>query len=213
MTTTATSSSESSSTRITRLFESDLTELGQIEFKKSSTSGSSTTKTTSLSCQVYGVRLSRLLLPSPLCTSLKARTRRAFELKRSRDLIHTVCALYDTCLPDIGAQSVYDCVTAPKSFTVLIVKSDSASLNDLIGDNQEKDGNSSEYSSDDCLSEVENQDEDSTNRPFKNVFSDADDSDDDGDDEDDEEDAAVDNTLGVKSYLKENGLSKVYNDL
>jgi hypothetical protein len=65
---------------------------------------------------------------------------------------------------------------------------------------------SSEYETDDCLSDVIDDDEDDVagKRPFKNLFSD-DDSDDDDDDEDsDAEDVENDNTTGVKSYLQEN---------
>ncbi len=73
-----------------------------------------------LNTSVYCIRLGRLLKPTN--KHIRDVIKQKFQLSRTRDLIHTVCALYDNSLPDIGAQSVYDCVCSPKSFTICVLK-------------------------------------------------------------------------------------------
>lgn len=208
---TESSSSSSSSTKKS-VFENDLTEIGRIQLtkKKSKTKKGGNEDNKSIECRVYSVRLARLLSHNNNEASrvLKSRVRQEFGVARSRDLIHTVCALYDTCLPDIGAQSVYDCVTAPRSHTILIVRGCCDDEN--CATSTAATAESSEYDSDDRLSTVlgddDDDDQNDKSHPFKDLFSDDDDeSDNDDDDEDsDEDETEGDNTTGVRSFLQQN---------
>lgn len=210
------------------LFECDLTHLGRVEFK-SSKSNDYSQPSQPLACQIYAIRLGHLLPCKerrPLAyLKLKRQLHKILGLKRSRDLVHTVAALYDNCLPDIGASSVYDCVTAAKAYTVLVLKEE-AVVNDEVTEREERGEREGEtennefvvkselssYESDDCLNSVmeEGEDEEEVKRVFKRVFSDEEGDGDEESDEDDElEDDEDDNTAGVKSFLKENGQSKV----
>lgn len=216
----------------TTIFESDLTRIGRVVFKtkkptkdkkkdtdknniSSEEKDDQKEEEVTLACQVYSIRLGRLLESSsslPSVVSLRRRARHLFDLKRTRDLIHTVSALYDTCLPDIGAQSVYDCVTAAKSFTILVVRDsylgdESHFVDDSTGaESKQAAVEQSEYESDDCLSVVmEGADEyEEKTRLFKNVFSDVQDEDEDDEEEESGEESDEDNTMGVKSFLNQN---------
>jgi hypothetical protein len=205
------------------LFECDLTHLGRVEFK-SSKSNDYSQPSQPLACQIYSIRLGHLLPNKerrPLAyLKLKRQLHKILGLKRSRDLVHTVAALYDNCLPDIGASSVYDCVTAAKAYTVLVLKDEAVVNDDEVTERGERESETetnefvkselSSYESDDCLSSVMEEGEVEEKRVFKRVFSDEEGDGDEESDEDDElEDAEEDNTAGVKSFLKENGQSKV----
>ncbi len=111
------------------LFQLDYSFIGAHKFpyrvQPDSASSSSSPQPDALNTHVYCIRLSRLLKPSDAANKpVRHVIKQKFQLGRTRDLIHTVCALYDNSLPDIGAQSVYDCVCSPKSFTICVVKQD-----------------------------------------------------------------------------------------
>lgn len=175
------------------IFDNELTDMGRVEFRKDSLL---------LPCRVYSVRLGRLISNSS--PNLRTRVLEIFNLKRSRDLIHTITALYDVCLPNIGAQAVYDCIADPKAFTVVVMSDvDEPNESQFVSSSDAAD--QSEYESEDCLSTLMDEIENEEVPVFKNVFSDgsADD-----EDESESEEEGEDNTVGVRSYLKQNTASK-----
>lgn len=176
------------------LFQIDYSFIGNNKFKKRARSkapidldsgceGSEFVKTS-----VYCIRLNRLIKPEN--KNARDIIKKKFQIDRTRDLIHTICALYDNSLPDIGPQSIYDCVCSPKSFTICVLKEDDTQL--LDKDSQ------SLYGSNDDLKAIENQREE-PDSIFSNLFSDEED-----DDESDSDfSKKVDFTHGLKSFLKE----------
>jgi ribosomal protein S18 acetylase RimI-like enzyme len=148
---------------------------------------------------IYSINISKILESSN--TSRKS-IKKKFQLKRFNDLIHTICALYDNVLPDIGPNSVYECISATKSYTIMIIKNDvnaEENNDDTDGDKE------SLYNETDCLSQLEEENPEPDSL-FKNVFSDSDEEEDDDDDDDDEDDekANADVTQGLKSFLAKN---------
>lgn len=145
-----------------------------------------------LRTSVYCIRLNRLLKDKAENKAARQTIKQKFKLKRTRDLVHTICALYDNSLPDIGAQSVYDCICSPKSFTICVLKE---------SDNNEKpldpeEDVASVYGSHDNLKSIEDAHE-YPESCFSNMFSDPEES-----EEDDSEGSnKMDFTYGLKTFV------------
>lgn len=162
---------------------------------------------------VYCIRLHRLLKTNN--KRVRSIVKKIFKLDRVRDLVHAICALYDNSLPDIGASSLYDCICAPKAYTICVVKQDSDDTSEIYDEINTDDDTSSTYGSDDCLEKLE----DSIKQPdsvFSRLFSDdesetsEDDSKQEKEDEDEDEDEESDGnnfTNGIKSFLDSNKLT------
>ena len=153
---------------------------------------------------VYSINISKVL---HLNESTRKKIKTSFKLKRFRDLIHSVCALYDNSLPDIGPSSVYDCLCAPKSYTILITKNLATNNGN---DDDEEEGNESDkesvYNDEDCLSKLEEENPEPEGL-FKDIYSDNEDLEIDTENEcEDGEDE--DFTLGLKTFLDENNTKK-----
>jgi ribosomal protein S18 acetylase RimI-like enzyme len=160
-----------------------------------------------INTNVYCIRLNRLLKSNN--KKVRQIIKKIFKLNRIRDLVHAICALYDNCLPDIGASSLYDCICAPKAYTICVVRKEDDSENN--NENTEDDDDSvSVYDSNDCLEKIE----DLTNQPdsiFAKLFSDDDEDDDELADESSESDEEQDEnnfTNGLKSFLEANKKNK-----
>ncbi len=129
-------------------------------------------------------------------------------------MVHAICALYDNSLPDIGASSLYDCICAPKAYTICVVRKDDTATDDQDQVSlNENDDSSSVYDSSDCLEKIEElyKQPDSI---FSKLFSDdeddeTDDVDQETDDNEEDEESDENNfTNGLKSFLDSNKESK-----
>ena len=97
------------------LFAQAFTLVGQTTFAKREKSDKV------VSVRVYSINLSKVLDAS---RSERVAIKKRLGLRRFRDLIHAMCALYDNSLPDIGPSSVYECISAAKSYTIFVIKSE-----------------------------------------------------------------------------------------
>ena len=169
---------------------------------------------TVINTNVYCIRLNRLLKTNN--KRVRQIIKKIFKLNRVRDLVHAICALYDNSLPDIGASSLYDCICAPKAYTICVVRKDETCSDDEQDDQMrtlnEKDDTASVYDSSDCLEKIE----ELTKQPdsiFAKLFSDDEEdsndqneTDDQEADENEEDDESDENnfTNGLKSFLDSN---------
>ncbi|CAF0822456.1 unnamed protein product [Adineta ricciae] len=126
----------------------------------------------------------------------------------TQELLHTVVALYDKCLPEIGGETIYNTVCAKKVVTILIVHDDPnvvlkpATAGALVTDEE------------DCLDTLlENIEE--PDSVFHDVFSDrsssesSDDDEDESDDDDNNDGDERDYSIGVGAYLKKVKAGKI----
>lgn len=175
------------------LFSSCFQLIGKTTFHKSTTSSSSSD--CMLNICVYSINIYKCLEPAN--AALRDAIKKKFKLKRFNDLSHSICALYDNCLPDLGASSVYECITAQKSYTIFITKED-PTLNEesIIPDHNEDDNI---YQPDDCLTQLENE-HPLPDSLFKDIFSDESES----DHSESESTDQLDFTRGLKTFLKNN---------
>ena len=105
------------------LFQIDHSFIGNHHFKRRSSCELAAAASDQLvRTRVFCVRLNRLLRERADNKAARRTLKQKLRLRRTRDLVHAVTALYDNCLPDIGVQSVYDCVCSPKSFTICVLK-------------------------------------------------------------------------------------------
>jgi len=143
---------------------------------------------------IYSINISKILEANK---ATRQSVKKTFQLKRFNDLVHTICALYDNALPDIGPNSVYECISSSKSYTIMIVKNEKT--------NQESEEDSSDkeslYNLNDCLSQLEEENPEPDSL-FKNIFSDSEDDVDEVDDQEEKEN--VDFSQGLKSFLEKN---------
>lgn len=188
------STSTSSNSTNKNLFQIDFSFIGHNKFESrkelNSEVNQESPRSNFIKTSVYCIRLSRLLKAEN--KSARDIIKQKFKLKRTCDLIHTICALYDNALPDIGAQSVYDCVCSPKSFTICVLKED-------VEEEKVDDKNiesSSQYGSQDDLKTIEGMNE-YPESIFSNLFSDEEE-----EEESDSEDHKVDYTRGLKTFLE-----------
>lgn len=161
---------EKSSTEIPQnstqqIFQSDFICIGRIKFqkrkkifynKKSSsvvedTSDPATRETVNVI--VYSIRLNRLMRTDEANMKTRELVRKYLHLDRINDLIHSVVALYDNSLPDIGIQYIYDCICSRKAYTICIFRELDTSLVDSDVNTVEV-----EYDEDtDCLESIDNE--------------------------------------------------------
>ena len=195
---------EAGATTAKTLFQLDYSFLGKNEFsvKAEERTTNTAAASTSLKTNVYCIRLNRLIKTDN--RNVKTIIKSKFRLKRTRDLVHTICAMYDNSLPDIGPASIYDCICSPKSFTICVVKDEEEAATDEM---QSKDDLGSLYGSKDDLRTVEDLNEE-TASIFTRLFSDDEltENEEAATDGDDEGDSAneQDFTYGVKSFLETN---------
>jgi hypothetical protein len=199
-------SAKSSNSRSKNLFNSDFSFLTRAKFvrrkPKTERTEAENVSESSVNVKIYSLRLNHLFKPQN--KHVKTLIRQELQLKRIRDLVHSLSALYDRCLPDIGSSSVYDCICAPKAFTICIFKdSEEAGLRDEIVDEKE-----SLYGSNDCLETVEEEHQE-PGSIFADIFSDMD-----GESEtessestDSSSDDDEDFTIGLNTYLQQNSKS------
>lgn len=192
------------------IFDSDVCFLGKTVFKqKEKKPKSEDVETTLINAKVYAIRLHRVLDENYVRNKeLRQSVRKLFGLKRVRDLVHTLCALYDTSLPDIGPSPVYECITGRKSFTICIFRDDQCP-NGESSSSSTGEAEVTAYETDDCLSEVLPS-SDESQRIFRNIFSgsaakSSSDAKSSSSSEDEEsESAEPDQSTGVKSFIKAN---------
>ena len=142
---------------------------------------------------VYMLRLSRLVKSSD--QNLRRTVKQKFGVTRIRDLVHSLCALYDHCLPENDVNYFYDSICDDDMFTICVLKK-ADQENEAY---KCKEDEMSVYGSGDNLDAIE----DFFKGPesiFKGVFSDQEEDDDDEEDDDEEEDECL--TSGIKSFLE-----------
>lgn len=150
--------------------------------------------------EVYSINISKIFESN---NTIRQSIKKKLKLKRFNDLVHTICALYDNALPDIGPNSVYECISSQKSYSIMVVTTDrNAQENE-----EEESDRESLYNVDDCLSKLEEENPESESL-FKNLFSETEDDSDEEDDKEDEEEN-VDFTQGLRSFLAKNSKSEV----
>ena len=177
------------------IFGSQFSQITKTTFHKTN----STNNPDSINVCVFALNLSKLL--DPKNSKLRSLVKKKLKLDRYRDLIHSVCALYDNSLPDIGASPIYDCICAHKAYTILVVKQnepDQDPAEDVEADTQ------TIYASTDCLATLEENLEEPGSL-FKEVFSDFDEESEESDEDEDSEDF----TIGLKSFLDANSSSRM----
>lgn len=181
---------------VKNMFNCDISYLGKCEFKNRKN------REQNLSTKVYSIRLNRLLQRNDSNRCKIKCLKKIFKLTRISDLTHTISALYDTSLPDIGPVSVYDCICSPKAFTICILKDTEPHKPTELTDEVNEDTNTG-YSSEDCLSSIE----DGVKQPeplFQHLFSEDPTDLNTGESEDEDEDTDPDHTAGLKTYIKAN---------
>ena len=177
------------------LFNIDFSYLGKSKFAHKK-------QNNQVNVKIYSFRLNHLFKSSN--KSIKQLIKKELKLNRMRDLIHSLSALYDNCLPDIGASSIYDCICAPKSYTILIIKDDNKD-----DDDNKNDLNESDYDSNDCLSTVDEESNQEPSSIFTGIYSDMENEDDSSESDSSEEDENdEDHTIGVDTFLKQNSKTK-----
>lgn len=171
------------------IFNCDLGFIGKAEFKKNENV---------IKTKIYSIRLNKLIDRTQ--TSRFKILKKLLKLKRQTDLTHTISALYETSLPELGASSIYNCICSPKAYTIFIIKEDSSL--ELVSSEEKFNDEESNYSSADNLSNVEDNIQ-QQELIFEDIFSD--------DEENDSEEQGEsletkepDYTIGLKSYLAEN---------
>jgi ribosomal protein S18 acetylase RimI-like enzyme len=186
------------------LFSFDFVCIGENEFtkrkKRDEKQMESHSESETIKVKVYAIKLHKLI--DAKNKKLREDVKKTFNTKRARDLIHSVCALYDKCLPDIGVQSIYDCICSFKALTLLVVKSDAC-----IDKNKESDeiqDTESVYESDDCLDTLEDELPEQLS-VFDPIFGEEEEDEDDSSTESDQEE---DFTVGLKSFIEKNKASK-----
>ena len=124
------------------LFYHDCSYLGHCSFRASKDVDAIKTE-----ASVYVLRLGRLIKSSDKI--LRDSIKQKFGVNKIRHLAHAISALYDHCLPDLGARSVYDCICANKAFTICVLKDNDIQTKEVSLDTE------SVYDSDDNLDTVE----------------------------------------------------------
>ena len=160
---------------------------------------------------VCSLKLNKLLAESTTTTKnssssrkLRKQVRTKFRtFRRARDIVHSICALYDNSLPDLGISAIYECICDPKSLTIFLYDASSSTDND----NHAVSSGSSVYGDEDDLENVEK----SVEQPksiFHALFSSTDEDDEEDEEEEDEEDEDDDEeelknySKGVGSFIK-----------
>ncbi|XP_070563824.1 uncharacterized protein [Ptychodera flava] len=158
------------------------------------------------------------------CTPMVIDFRRLFQSTKSsvdvltgvpnKELLHTVMALYDICLPDITPEVLYPTVCDKWARTVLLVRDTKDVLTEIRNRRKKDDEKSADKAKDkpqengengvkgeDEVKDEEEEDEKETPGKFADVFSDTDNEDEDEDDEDDSESEDEDFSEGVDDFL------------
>ena len=199
-----------------QLFQSDFICIGRIKFQKkkkifyNKKSSSVVQDTSDLSTResvnaiVYSIRLNRLLRNDEANIKTRELIRKYLHLDRINDLVHSIVALYDNSLPDIGIQYIYDCICARKAYTICIFRE-----LDLNSVESELNTVEVEYDEDtDCLESIDNEIPKSI---FHKLFhatssSESSESSDEDEDEDDAKSSSNNNeddfTVGIKTFLE-----------
>jgi ribosomal protein S18 acetylase RimI-like enzyme len=167
-----------------------------------------------VSVRVYAVRMSRLQAHT---RRMKNQLKKEFGCKRLHDLIHSACAMYNLCLPDIEPHHIYNCVCSRKSVTICVLKDQEQVQEEEEEEEEEKEGKDTVYGSKDNLEmfEKEHSAHNGTNPKglFRGLFSDYEDKEseeeddneeEDKDDESDESESDDDDqnfTFGLKSFV------------
>ena len=172
------------------LFYHDCSYLGHCSFRASKDVDAIKTE-----ASVYVLRLGRLIKSSDKI--LRDSIKQKFGVNKIRHLAHAISALYDHCLPDLGARSVYDCICANKAFTICVLKDNDIQTKEVSLDTE------SVYDSDDNLDTVEEFYE-QPESIFEGLLSDLEDDEEDGDEEEEEEEENNKDSLscGIKSFLE-----------
>lgn len=169
------------------LFYHDCSYLGRLSLKSAKDPDKINTE-----ANVYVLRLGRLIKTADKI--FRDTIKKKFGVTKIRHLAHAISALYDQCLPDLGARSIYDCVCANKAFTICVLKDIET---EQIRFNEDVE---SVYDSDDNLDTVEDFYE-QPERIFNGLFSDLDDEEEDEDQDEDENDKEC-LSIGIKSFLE-----------
>jgi ribosomal protein S18 acetylase RimI-like enzyme len=185
------------------IFQSEFSTLGTVQFKRKQKNDkeAETVEDDVINVDVYCLRLNRLIETKNKATCSKLK--RIFNIKRRRDIVHSLCALLDRSLPDIGAESIYDCICKPRAFTICLLKS--INNDKVVSEDDNNSCNSSIYEDSDCLDTIEEQQPD-IEPIFHSIFSDASSSEDEDteNDDTDEEEEEEDYSLGLKTFLEQN---------
>lgn len=178
-----------SSNKTNILFDCDIGYIRKVEFKK---------ENKIIKARLYSIRIARIFDQVSNIKNHKnlSLIKRLFNVQRLNDIIHSITGLYSLSLPEIGERAIYECLSSKKAFTICIIKD-----NDNSNQNELEDIES--YSSDDCLSTIEESMHQNPNI-FENVFSDESNEE---DEQDESEDELKSFTKGLKSFI-ENSMSK-----
>lgn len=160
--------------------------------------------------RVFSIRIAKLLAHKSK-SSLSKSVRKNLGLKRSRDLVHSICALYDNCLPELGVSNIYDSICDHKALTIFVVEVSTVAACEVENENtflkgtaatddEDEETKSSVYGESDCLEEAEKTVPDAAS-VFKELFTDQSDDDEEDEDEEEEDDDGEDNTQGVQSFI------------
>lgn len=177
------------STKSNFLFASDLGYIGKAQFTKDNKV---------VNARIYSIRIGRVCDQISNKKSVQNFAKQIFNVQRLNDVIHCVTGLYSLSLPDIGERAIYECLCSHKAFTICVLKdAENGRQNDAHQDLEP-------YSSDDCLSAVEESLNQSANI-FEGLFSDvsSDESDQDLDDDD-----LKPFTAGLRSFIQNKKLNE-----
>lgn len=201
------SSQEDSDEMPKSVFQADFLPLGSIRFEKTFKSSRGSTKSSSKHCKdssinakVYAIRLNKILNKEN--KKLRSAVRKTLNIDNLHDIVHSIVALYDNCLPDIGATHIYDCICARKAYTIAIFRDDETEVK-INGSDEENGKKESDYDEEnDCLDAINIEYPDSI---FAELFSDE------ASENDEDSDSTEDFTLGIKSFIEKYKEDKVNN--
>jgi hypothetical protein len=72
---------------------------------------------------VHCLNLNKILMKNPKdpkIVDIRKEIRKNIRISRVHDLLHSIVALYDRSLPDIGAEYIYDCICSRRANTIFL---------------------------------------------------------------------------------------------